>query len=335
MGVSESGPGAAPTAAPVPEPPVVAATWQERDPGEPWCPPALVAHLPWADDVATAHARTWGGEGGAAWTMLAGTRRGRSHAHQAQWREDAATLSQLIGPDGHPLYLLVAADGAGSARWSRVGSEAACRAVLAFCRAHEAIADNPGPMLVAAASAAVDELLHLARAGGGEGRDLRTTLLVAALWGPAGAERLACTQVGDGAVLVRTADGAVTQLGTGDSGEFSGEVTCFVPDDGARERAAAALVEREARDVTHLVLLTDGIEDPFYPIARRGPVLMAQLMDGVREPAEHFQKQAVHGPVFGSAQRHEHLAQWLAFERRGENDDRTIVAAVRAPHAGG
>ncbi len=335
MAETETGPGAAPIAAPAAEPAVVAATWQEREPEESWCPPALATSLPWADDVATAHASTWASAGPDGWVLVAGTRRGRSHAHQAQWREDAASFAHLRGPDGHPLHLLVAADGAGSARWSRVGSEAACRAVQTFCEAYEAIPADPGAMLVAAAGSAVDELRRLAKVGGGQGRDLRTTLLVAALYGAPGAERLACTQIGDGAIVVRTADGGVTQLGTGDSGEFSGEVTCFVPDDGATERAASALVERDAADVTHLVLLTDGIEDPFYPIARRGPVLMAQLMDGVREPAEHFQKQAVHGPVFGNAAMHAHLAQWLAFERRGENDDRTIVAAVRPAPTGG
>ena len=330
MAETETGLGAPVTAAPVPEPPVVAATWQAREPEGPWCPAELAAHVPWAAGVPTEHARTWADPDAAGWSLVAGTRRGRSHAHQAQWREDAAAVASLPGPDGYPLRLLVAADGAGSARWSRVGAEAASRTVVASFAAHGATLADPGAMLVAAAAEAVDELRRLAAAGGGEGRDVRTTLLIAALWGPPGAERLACTQVGDGAILVRTTDGVVTQLGTGDSGEFSGEVSCFVPDEGAAERAASALLRRDAHDVSHLVLITDGIEDPFYPIARRGPVLLAQLMDGVSAPAEHFQKQAVHGPVFGDPAMLERLAQWLTFERRGENDDRTIVAAVRA-----
>ncbi len=317
-------------AAPAAEPPVVAATWQEREPPDPWCPAELTAHLPWADEVVRAHAHTWSARGRAGWTLVAGTRRGRSHAHQAQWREDAAGFASLPAADGSALHLLVAADGAGSARWSRIGSEAACRAVVDFAALHGPNAADGGALVTGAAAFAVDELRRLAAVGGALPRDLRTTLLVAALWGHPGHEQLACTQVGDGAILVRTSDGNVTQLGVGDSGEFSGEVTCFVPDPEATARAASALVRRDAREVTHCLLLTDGIEDPFYPLARRGAGLLAQLMDGVREPAEHFQRQAVHGPVLGDPAMHERLAEWLTFERRGENDDRTLVAAVRA-----
>ncbi|MBI3791209.1 MAG: protein phosphatase 2C domain-containing protein, partial [Gemmatimonadetes bacterium] len=183
--------------------------------------------------------------------------------------------------------------------------------------------------LAEAAAYACDALRTIARAGGGEPRDVRTTLLAAVLWGDGTDARLAVTQVGDGAILVRTHDGGVQQLGAGDAGDYSGEVTCFVPDDEAPARARAALVERAAHDVTHVLLLTDGIEDPFYPLARRGGTLFAQLLAGVESPAEHFQRQAVHGPVFGDAAACARLGAWLAFERRGENDDRTIVAAIR------
>jgi serine/threonine protein phosphatase PrpC len=324
MAETETGPPAPEAAAPVPEPPVVAATWQEHEPAEPWCPAALAAAVPWAASLDTAHHRAWRDEADAHWHCLAGTRRGRAHAHQAQWREDAARVARLATPHG-PATLLVAADGAGSARWSRVGAEAACHAVEDHLADALTAGAAPGPALVAAVQHAVRTLRELAIAGAGAPRDLRTTLLAALLVG----DTLSTTQVGDGAILVQEAGGAVRQVGAGDSGEFSGEVTCFVPDEEAETRAAAALVEQDARGLTRVVLATDGIEDPFYPLARKGALLLAQLEGGVEAPAEHFQRQAAHGPVLGHPEATARLAQWLAFERRGENDDRTIVVAHR------
>jgi hypothetical protein len=70
------------------------------------------------------------------------------------------------------------------------------------------------------------------------------------------------------------------------------------------------------------------VEDPFYPIERNGPLLLAQLADGVSAPAPNFQRQDPHGPVF-APEGEAHLLRWLGFERRGENDDRTLVAAWR------
>jgi hypothetical protein len=126
-------------------------------------------------------------------------------------------------------------------------------------------------------------------------------------------------------------------VGRADGGEFSGDVTCFVPDACADARGAevhhAALA-----DVTDVLVASDGVEDPFYPIARTGAALFGQLRDGTGAPLADFQRQPTVGPAVGpdapaadaAAAR---LAEWLTFEKRGENDDRTAVVLTRRPPA--
>jgi hypothetical protein len=65
------------------------------------------------------------------------------------------------------------------------------------------------------------------RRAGAPPRDFRCTALAVALDAEAGT--LAAVQVGDGVVALRAADGSVRLLGESDGGEYSGEVSCFVP----------------------------------------------------------------------------------------------------------
>jgi hypothetical protein len=87
-------------------------------------------------------------------------------------------------------------------------------------------------------------------------------------------------------------------------------------------------------DVTDVLVASDGVEDPFYPIARTGEALFAQLRDGSAGRLPDFQRQATLGPIVGASApaggaAAERLAEWLGFEKRGENDDRTLVALSR------
>jgi hypothetical protein len=269
----------------------------------------------------------------AGWSLVGASRRGRLHAHRGEYREDAFRIET-----GEQFFVLVAADGAGSCRLSRIGSEFACAAVTRRVRAALTGAAAPSGEAAAvhgwlaalaggAIETAVADVAELARVASVDPRELRTTLL-AAIWftSPAG-EILVASQVGDGFVAVRRRDGRVERLGAGDVSEYSGEVSCFVPDVGASSRAGAVTVI-DGADVSAVLLGTDGVEDPFYPIERHGSLLCTQFADGVSAPAQHFQRQETQGPVF-APDGDQQLVRWLGFERRGENDDRTLLAAWR------
>ena len=307
-------------------------TWIERAPESPWWPPELGPRSAWTEGRCHADICSELLLGAPGWSLVGASRRGRLHAHRGDFREDAFRIAV-----GEGFFVLVAADGAGSCRLSRIGSEYACDAAIRRVRAaleQASAADvggDPrswvGDAVGVALSAAVADVDMLARNSSIDPKELRTTLLAAVWWPWEDREYLVSAQVGDGFVALRRTDGTVERLCGGDSGEFSGEVSCFVPDDGAARRARATVVI-DAADVAAIILGTDGVEDPFYPIERHGSLLFSQLAEGVAAPAQHFQRQELHGPVFGPDGDRQ-LIRWLGFERRGENDDRTLVAAWR------
>ena len=325
--------------------PPPAASWQSRPAEAPWCPPAVADAFPWAaahddrEDVTAATATP-------PWRLLAASRRGRVHAHHGTHREDAVACAS--GPWG---WVMAVADGAGSAEWSRVGAAAACRAAVASVvtrqtadassRAMSGSTASAGAapeggrdsatraMVVEAAHAAVGALDEIAATAALPPRSLRTTLLVAVMDRGAEHDTLAVTQVGDGGVLALGADGTVRLVGEGDGGAYSGEVSCFLPDEGARQRADAAATVLQW-DVAAVVLCTDGIEDPFYPLARGGVALLRQLRDGVDDPLPGFRQEA-RDAVLDAPDPSGALLAWMGFEKRGENDDRSLAIAWRAP----
>lgn len=322
----------------VAEPPVVAATWQERPAEGAWCPSELVDHL--GDGLAwlaglgyrDAHAHT--ADTHPRWRAVAATRRGRVHAHAGTHREDAYAVTAA-----GDVLVVVVSDGAGSSRYSRVGAEVTCREV-GRAAAASVLGNNAartpealGAALAAGVAAACAALRALAGRAGVPAREFRCTALAVALYDDGrGTGTLAAVQVGDGVIVARTADGGVEVIGRGDAGEFSGEVSCFVPDACADARGAEVHT-RPLAGVTDVLVATDGVEDPFYPLARTGPALFTQLRDGVGAALDGFQRQPTHGPVLGAgvpgADAAAHLLDWLAFEKRGENDDRTLVALTR------
>jgi hypothetical protein len=125
-------------------------------------------------------------------------------------------------------------------------------------------------------------------------------------------------------------DGAAKRYGESDSGEFSGEVNCFIPDADA-VRNAQKVVAIGAANADAFIFCSDGIEDPFYPTAKNSQRIFEQLRQGVNEPLTGFEKQEPHEPVLGAPQAREKLAAWLGFEKKGENDDRTILILHRLP----
>jgi hypothetical protein len=144
-------------------------------------------------------------------------------------------------------------------------------------------------------------------------------------------EWIAFCQVGDGFIAAVNDQGIATRYAASDSGAFSGEVGCFIPDDSAPSKAADSVGVIEASDLESLILCSDGVEDPFYPVGKKAARIFRQLYQGVRAPLEDFVFQPVHGPIIGAAKAKEHLGKWLSFVKKGENDDRTILVLHRNP----
>lgn len=305
--------------------------WSLVSPAAPWCPPeweaVLAAVVPlWSSRAA---ATTWSDAPEAiglslkatGWEAIAASRRGRLHAHRGDFREDAIALHVFDGG-----WCGAVADGAGSAPWSRIGATVATHT---FCAVYAQASGTTDERSADAARAVFTTLRTLAERLEILPRTLRTTLIAVIVT----ANDVVTMQVGDGGVVVFTNDRTAHLPQVGDAGEFSGDVTLFLPDDGSGERLAASRHSTPARDVRAVLLASDGIEDPWYPLARHATTLRELIENGVSD--ELAQRVAtttsVQMPFRGAVSRAEDpvraLAEWMAFEKRGENDDRSLLFA--------
>jgi hypothetical protein len=84
-------------------------------------------------------------------------------------------------------------------------------------------------------------------------------------------------------------------------------------------------------EVEAYILCTDGIEDPFFPVHRNVVGIFDQLFEGYREPIQDVTYPSGQEPtsITRSDDAGEELLKWLGFEKRGENDDRTIALIYR------
>ncbi len=320
-----------PPTARVTDGPPIRAVWEAKPPEGPWCPEEWLEHLrDLAPGLQPPEARlapfeaTGGSASSADWRLLCATARGRLHAHRGEHREDA--VAALTFRDG---WCGAVADGAGSAKWSRLGAAIATHVITHALR--EALQHGAAPVAAladaarGAATSASTAMVQFAERCGVPLRELRTTLLVAVVHGT----RAATLQVGDGGVVLLLRDGASVLPHAGDAGEFSGEVTHFLPDDGALDRLLLSYAEHDVDNLRAILTMSDGIEDPWYPLGRHADTLFAQLRDGVNDANANVAgiTHRMRGPVLAAPDPVHAAVDWLTFEKRGENDDRTLLLA--------
>lgn len=313
-------------AAPVVEPPRTA-VWEVNEPAQPWCPPEFADSVRQAigetafDGLLAqpAHERGQHVRAGA-WHVTGALRRGRRHAHVAAFNEDALFLHA-----NDARGVMVVADGAGSAPFSRLGSAVAVEIIGTALRDSDTLSEAA---LQHAVERAVAALQAIATAANVPARALRTTVLVAA-WEPSPVgTRVLTTQVGDGALVIMHHDGRITRPSAGDAGDWSGEVHCFLPDSETLAFAKKACVELDVPDMAALLLVTDGVDDALYPFPRFAPAVLGQLVHGADSPLDGLSAQSVTPSLLTAASPGDTLLAWLGFEKRGENDDRTLAVAL-------
>ena len=260
------------------------------------------------------------------------------HANSGTHREDSLAI------DAHDrATVLCVSDGAGSCQHSRIGSHLAVHRVVevllaATEKVDPAIAADAAKLkdflsarVTEAAIAATDALLDLAKKSGCAPKDFRCTLLTALHYRGGSHELLVTNQIGDGAICLLRKDQSTARLGASDSGAHSGEVSCFVPDDCARTKARCVEVVNDLAPVECVLLCSDGIEDPFYPLEKQAGDIFRQFYTGVEKPLKDFKAQLPQPAPLLQESAAWGLAQWLEFEKRGENDDRTVAVLHRLP----
>ena len=310
------------------------------DPRSLWVsrPVAADIQFPKADED-SAYIQVTEGDGTPGKDIVAASVRGRSHAQDGKPRDDDFRVSFDPG-DGW--YVLAVADGAGSARYSREGSRIACEVAEAFCR--ESLAARGEALGSAVAAYARDrakeslqpvvERVHdiLFKAateayraivrrrdecGSAVLKDFSTTLLLAICRRFDFGWFVASFGVGDGAIAIydRGAD-TVRLLNEPDGGEFAGQTRFLTMESIFRDRPRIRL--SIVPDFTALMLMTDGISDPFFEtdanLARKEK--WDALWDSVTKEVDL----AARSPEAASR-----LLSWLSFWSPGNHDDRTIA----------
>ncbi len=272
--------------------------------------------------------------------IVAASKRGRSHAQDAKPRDDDFRVS--FNPQ-NGWYVLAVADGAGSAKYSREGSRIACKVTEEYCKQWLA---NKGEELekavrVYAADRSQDNLqpvvhkVHdvlfkgateafraiVARKDGCEDvavlKDFSTTLLLAICRKFSFGWFVASFGVGDGAIGIYDKNSeTVRLLNEPDGGEFAGQTRFLTMQSifSDRPRIRLSIVP----DFTALMLMTDGISDPFFEtdanLARKEK--WDALWDSITKEVDLTDDNE------DSARQ---LLGWLDFWSPGNHDDRTIA----------
>lgn len=262
--------------------------------------------------------------------LAAASRRGRSHAHVGSFRDDDYYVNAL----NNGWIIMVVADGAGSAVNSRKGSAIAVHSVGQFFTkklntAHNTRLDRQiaewqiddqqqlGQLrewFREALLRAIDDIESEAAIRQLEVKSYATTLLVTLARPMVNSLFAVNCAIGDGAITAYGTDGKIRLLSTPDSGEFAGQTRFLDRQTVVSEQFFHRVTMGKWQDVSHLLLLTDGITDPKFETEQQ-----------LTAPAHWDALIAEITPALDSDNPGSALLEWMKFMSRGHHDDRTIV----------
>lgn len=282
------------------------------------------------------------------WHLVAGSKRGRSHAQKGTFRDDDFFI---FSQEQSGWQIAVVSDGAGSAKYSRRGSAIICKEGGEHLE--HALAGDAGTELIAAVEAWQSNLLqpedvdsqkrlikkqlyvtlgyaaHYALTRireecerrsdlGGTVKDYSSTTLIGiAKRFPFGVF-CASFNIGDGAIGLMHADGTPELLCEPDGGDFSGQTRFLSQDTVTQEELLKRLKFTLVPDFAGLYLMTDGISDPYFQTDKglEMPERWAKLIQDIEAEASLARRDPDSG---------RRLVSWLDFWSKGEHDDRTLA----------
>ena len=292
-----------------------------------------------------------GADGSPRKDIVAASSRGRSHAQEGKARDDDFRLFHCPDSDW---YIIAVADGAGSARFSRKGSEIACNTVVDYCKG-KLLDNQPFEDAVRAYHDNTDDidarkrlfsfvydivgngafLAHKAINAASDAnpdtkpKDFATTLMFAICKRFDFGWFVANYWVGGGAACIYSRDkGLAKLLGVPDEGEFSGQTRFLTMPEIFRDpqKVADRLRFGIYEDFTALLLMTDGVSDPMFEtdVNLNSPAKWDELWDTL---AKGFPSDNIPGVDLSDDNEaaKDQLLRWLDFWSPGNHDDRTIA----------
>ena len=276
------------------------------------------------------------------WKLVAASKRGRSHAHIGSCRDDDFFLSVNRQTNWHVVAI---ADGAGSSEYSREGARLIVDHSTEILNQQlqqyntqltrylnnwqqqknidneQKITELLYEIFTPVVTTSIDKLAKLAKKDHRNFKDYYSTLLLAA-HKPLAEGMLSITyQIGDGALVIYKEKEQLKLLGKIDSGDYAGQ-TRFLDEQAKKFQDIKARVNFSFdEDFTALILMTDGISDPFFETDHQ--LKQVKLWDDFWN--NNIQQQLSENPR-SSAKK---LNNWLSFWSPGHHDDRTIALIYR------
>lgn len=194
----------------------------------------------------------------AGWRYIAATQIGTSHQKIGTPCQDASQCEIISGADGAEYLIAIAADGAGSAKLSDIGSALACRSMLSALHGYLSYGGEwpiSRAFFIECIRGLQDRFAALAAESGETAREYACTLLLAVV-GPGGTIFL---QIGDGAI-VYAGRGMPSKYAAAfwpQRGEYANQ-TIFVTSPNAIESIQHEFTDEE---IDELAVFTDGIQN--------------------------------------------------------------------------
>jgi len=276
-------------------------------------------------------------------TLLAASLRGRSHAHTGAYREDDFAMEYLPETGWH---VMVVSDGAGSAKYSRRGSEIACHTAVEVLakslrdawmlnEALEHVGDGPMTVeletlrrlsfnvLSPAVYEAQREIRNQALRMQSQMRDFNATIVIVIARPVRGVWFFASFAVGDGGAAVMEEDGHVLALMKPDGGEYAGQTLFLTTPQifADSEKLAKRVQVGFAAHLKFFAVMTDGVSDPIFP--NEASLTTPEGWEDLRQRLKQVMN--LRAPAAGME---EALLEWLNFPSPGNHDDRTIILAL-------
>ena len=265
--------------------------------------------------------------------IAAASRRGRSHEHSGSFRDDDFYVN-LSHDTGWSIMLV--ADGAGSAVNSREGSRIAVKTAGDYLfnqlnglngvnlKKHIAAWEGSDQQTTKdfmlhhfkqAATLAVNSIQNEAICAELPVKSYSTTLLATIALRTDTELFAAAFWLGDGAIGAYSPSGKVRILGNPDSGEYAGQTRFLDQTIIADASFTGRISVGKWSDVSHLILMTDGVSDPLF-----------ETDNGLRSDAKWTRLVNELSPLLADANMAPgRLGDWLNFFSTGNHDDRTIA----------
>lgn len=272
--------------------------------------------------------------------MVAASKRGRSHAHNAKPRDDDFALHHCPESDW---YIIAVADGAGSAEFSRKGSEIACKTAVDFCKEKLKNPENDFDLflkefskntekcknqlvpkaydiLVRSAYKALIAIQKEAKGKNISANLYATTLLLTICKKlPDDSYIILSFNIGDGAIGIISKENGTMEACLNcepDEGEFGGQTRFVTMSEVFKNNNLINRIHvKIIKELIAIISMTDGISDPKFETSanlnnKDKWIELWNIIKSKLDNRETVDKE---------------LLEWLDFKSPGNHDDRTIA----------